>query len=68
MTATLIDGKLIAQQLRHSIKEKVQQRVSSFGVMTKYVTKYYIIARVASLCMSLTWAGGSGVGLQWGLA
>ena len=27
MTATLIDGKLIAQQLRHSIKDKVQQRV-----------------------------------------
>lgn len=29
MTAALIDGKLIAQQLRHSIKDKVQQRVDS---------------------------------------
>jgi len=27
MTATLIDGKLIAQQLRHSIKDRVQQRI-----------------------------------------
>ena len=27
MTAALIDGKLIAQQLRHSIKDKVQQRI-----------------------------------------
>jgi methylenetetrahydrofolate dehydrogenase (NADP+)/methenyltetrahydrofolate cyclohydrolase len=27
MTATLIDGKLIAQQLRHSIKDKVTKRV-----------------------------------------
>jgi len=27
MTAALIDGKLIAQQLRHSIKDKVQQRL-----------------------------------------
>lgn len=29
MTATLIDGKLIAQQLRHSIKDKVKQRVEA---------------------------------------
>lgn len=29
MTAALIDGKLIAQQLRHSVKEKVQQRVEN---------------------------------------
>ena len=27
MTAALIDGKLIAQQLRHSIKDKVQKRI-----------------------------------------
>lgn len=27
MTATLIDGKLIAQQLRHSIKDRVQRRI-----------------------------------------
>jgi len=29
MTATLIDGKLIAQQLRHSIKERVQRRIKN---------------------------------------
>ncbi|MGB2740944.1 MAG: bifunctional methylenetetrahydrofolate dehydrogenase/methenyltetrahydrofolate cyclohydrolase FolD [Cognaticolwellia sp.] len=29
MTAALIDGKLIAQQLRHSIKDKVQLRINS---------------------------------------
>jgi methylenetetrahydrofolate dehydrogenase (NADP+)/methenyltetrahydrofolate cyclohydrolase len=29
MTAALIDGKLIAQQLRHSIKDKVQQRIEN---------------------------------------
>ncbi|WP_085299088.1 bifunctional methylenetetrahydrofolate dehydrogenase/methenyltetrahydrofolate cyclohydrolase FolD [Cognaticolwellia mytili] len=29
MTATLIDGKLIAQQLRHSIKDKVTKRVEN---------------------------------------
>ncbi len=29
MTAALIDGKLIAQQLRHSVKEKVQQRIKN---------------------------------------
>jgi methylenetetrahydrofolate dehydrogenase (NADP+) / methenyltetrahydrofolate cyclohydrolase len=29
MTAALIDGKLIAQQLRHSVKDKVQQRVKN---------------------------------------
>jgi len=28
MTAALIDGKLIAQQLRYSVKEKVQQRIA----------------------------------------
>jgi methylenetetrahydrofolate dehydrogenase (NADP+)/methenyltetrahydrofolate cyclohydrolase len=28
MTATLIDGKAIAQQLRHSVKEKVSQRIA----------------------------------------
>ncbi|MGB1263503.1 MAG: bifunctional methylenetetrahydrofolate dehydrogenase/methenyltetrahydrofolate cyclohydrolase FolD [Cognaticolwellia sp.] len=27
MTAALIDGKLIAQQLRHSVKDKVQKRI-----------------------------------------
>jgi methylenetetrahydrofolate dehydrogenase (NADP+)/methenyltetrahydrofolate cyclohydrolase len=29
MTAALIDGKLIAQQLRHSVKDKVQQRIEN---------------------------------------
>jgi methylenetetrahydrofolate dehydrogenase (NADP+) / methenyltetrahydrofolate cyclohydrolase len=29
MTAALIDGKLIAQQLRHSVKDKVQQRIKN---------------------------------------
>ncbi len=29
MTAALIDGKLIAQQLRHSVKDKVQQRTKN---------------------------------------
>jgi methylenetetrahydrofolate dehydrogenase (NADP+)/methenyltetrahydrofolate cyclohydrolase len=29
MTAALIDGKLIAQQLRHSVKNKVQQRIEN---------------------------------------
>ena len=29
MTAALIDGKLIAQQLRHSVKEKVQKRIKN---------------------------------------
>ena len=29
MTAALIDGKLIAQQLRHSVKDKVQKRIEN---------------------------------------
>ena len=52
MTAALIDGKLIAQQLRHSIKDKVQQRIKK-GLRAPGLA--VILGRFRSCLAGLCW-------------